>query len=176
MITTTFRQATVNFYSFEEWTQLPAWGRDLALGYYSEEDNQIHILKDMKALRNSEDCPSCYRHIPDGYVKCVVYHEYTHFLQWKLGYGKDPMPILPTSKVPLKVLTRKVYDQEDWAIEAEAAYMEHRPQLIEELEAIVKASIKLEEIKEIEVEEDPFNHHLTTLRWDTGKLNSLDIA
>lgn len=86
MITTTFRQAVVNFYSWEEWTQLPAWGRDLALGYYSQEDNQIHILKDMNALRKAahvNECGylDCYQNIPDSQVKHTLYHEYTHFLQ-----------------------------------------------------------------------------------------------
>ena len=107
--------------------------RNLALGYYSEKDNQIHILRDMKALREAarndkDDYLDCYQNIPDWYVKCILHHEYTHFLQWKLGGGKEPLPILNPIKVPLKVLTK--YEQKDWFIKAEAAYLEKRPQLL----------------------------------------------
>ena len=164
MITTTFRQATVNFYSFEEWVQMEEWGLSLALGYYSEKDNQIHVLKDMKALReaalNDEDgYLDCYRNIPDWYVRCILHHEYIHFLQWKLGRGKDPLPILPSSKVPLKVLTRKVYQKEDWLVEAEAHYLERRPELLEELEAIVEASMLNKEEEEVDtIPSPPFDH------------------
>lgn len=67
-----------------------------------------------------------------------------------MGGGKEPLPILPTELVPLKVLTKKVYRKGDWLIEAEAAYLEKRPQLLDQLEAIVEASIsiKVEEAEE----------------------------
>jgi len=139
MLTAKFRQATLNLYSFQEWQVKDQWLRDLALGYYSEKDNQIHVLEDLKNLREAARKLKigCYKNTPDSYVKCIVIHEYTHFLQWKLGNGKDPLPILPQGVVPLKRFTKSVYQPSNWLIEAEAHYFERRPHLLGILEAIV---------------------------------------
>lgn len=147
-ITTTFRQATVKFYSFSEWEMTEEWCMSLALGYYSEEDNTLHILKDLKGLKTNPECPKVYLNLPDTYVKCILVHEYTHWLQWKLGKGVNPLPIFPVGKIPVTPFIKKVYGPEDWVIETEARWMETHPELLEELEVLVEEVLEEEGIPE----------------------------
>lgn len=142
-ISTSFRQANVIFYSFEEWEMTEEWCMSLALGYYSEENNTLHILKDLKGLKNHPECPKVYSNISHMYLKCILLHEYTHFLQWKKGKGVNPVPIFPVGKIPVTTFIKKVYSSEDWVIEAEAKWMETHPELLEELEALVEASLNV---------------------------------
>lgn len=150
-----FRQAQVTFYSFKEWEMLEEWSLSGALGFYSQEDNTLHILKYLKGLREQEDSDSPYANIPDWYVKCTLVHEYTHWLQWKKGKGVNPLAI---RYVEIDSKVKTIYPQSEWEIESEAKWVETHPEALDEFEALVEAFLNPPVQEEEVIPEPPFEY------------------
>lgn len=138
MITSKFRQVEVIYYSFDEWKELEAWTEEEALGYYSPEDNKIHILNDYKDLKEYVENKSDYKYPFDELIEDILIHEYTHLLQSKKGKGEGPMCILPPGVVEVKDDFKYLYDSYYWETEAEARWIESHPELLDYLEELVE--------------------------------------
>lgn len=140
-IISTFRGVRVIYYSYEEWKNTEEWDKEWALAFFCQADRSIHLLQDLESLRKDEECPDEFKDLTNDYVERILLHEYVHYLQWKLGKELTHLPILPKGKVPITNFIKNVYPSQSWELEAEARWIELRPNLIEEIEAIVESSL-----------------------------------
>lgn len=113
----------------------------MALAFYCQADRSIHVLQELERLKENEDCLDEFKELTNDYVERILLHEYVHYLQWKLGKGVRHLPILPKGKVPITNFIKNVYPSQSWELEAEARWIEQRPELIKEIEATVENSL-----------------------------------
>lgn len=125
---------SVQYWNWNEWKDSLHWAADAGLGEYDSFFNTIKVLQDINVMKEDEECLNVYKNVPDNYWKCILVHEYTHYLQWRKGSWKEPILLFPKGSLEVPKLVKRVYRPEDWAVETEAFYVERNPYLLDELE------------------------------------------
>ena len=150
-IITNFRLTKLILYSFEEWKVKDEWINDWALGYYSNNQQTIHVLKELSLLKHEPDCPKEFMELEDNYVDRIIYHEYVHSLQWRKGREETPL-LIKEEGLKISDITKNIYASYEgnmtqeymWLLEEEARSLELNPELIDELEELVESYLKEE--------------------------------
>jgi hypothetical protein len=126
MIITVFLGVQLNCYSWKEWKEFPQW-QGGCLGLYLKGEEIIHLLVDIKGMKESPECPPEYLVYPDNMWEEILLHEYVHFLQELKGGYRTMVPLGLVVPIKKRKLQKIGYPESEWVLESEAFWVQKRP-------------------------------------------------